>query len=579
MRDMGEIDRRTLLAGGAAALAAVQGASAKGAAAAERAAPVRADPKRRGGRPNILLVVNDQERALADIPAGLPLPAHDWLRERGILFDRFHVNTTPCGPSRSNIYTGLHTQHSGVYANPNSSPHPELSPTIPTVGAMLRRAGYRTTYKGKWHLSNINEGLNLRGVAGGIFPNTRDILEPFGFSGYNFNGEREGLSWEGFMSDGVTAAEAASQLRSFADDDDAAPWFMAVNFVNPHDIMFYDPSGEGEATRARPNLVAPLLAAPGDPVYGRDWNFPLPRSFYADDLSRKPRAHAAINASSGAFYGRMRHADEAVWRRNQNYYFNCIRDVDRHMQTVFDALVASGQFDNTIILFTSDHGERAGAHGMRQKGGTIYKEDVGVPLIVVHPDLPGGRTTHALGSAVDLVPTMLALAGVDEAAGREMQPKLAGHDLSAAIAASTARTRRDEAGILFNYAVRYGWNAPDVPSGVAETKPLPENDLMLRRLHRGVHDGRYKFARYFAPAQHHMPKRWDDLVAHNDLELYDTAADPDEIDNLAWRPDAHKSLIERLNAKTNKLIEAEVGEDKGAEYPGPATQYETLKLA
>lgn len=573
MRDKAEIDRRTLLAGGAAALVAANGAQARTAKD-----PVRAPKRQRGSRPNILFMVNDQERSLADIPPGLPLPAHQWLRERGLSFDRFHVNTTPCGPSRSNIYTGLHTQHTGVYANPNSPPHPELGNKIPTIGTMLRRVGYRTTYKGKWHLSNINEGLNLRGVAGGIYPNTSNILEPFGFSGYNFNGEREGLSWEGFMSDGVTAAEAASQLRALAEDDDDAPWFMAVNFVNPHDIMFYDPSGEGEATRARPNLVAPLLAAPGDPIYGRDWNFPLPRSFEADDLSRKPRAHAAITASAGAFYGRMLHEDEAIWRRNQNYYFNCIRDVDRHMQTVFAALVASGQLDNTIIIFTSDHGERAGAHRMRQKGGTIYKEDVGVPMIVVHPDLPGGRTTQALGSAVDLVPTMLSLAGVDETARLDMQPKLAGHDLSAAIASTTARTRRDKAGVFFNYAVRYGWNAPDVPPGVAEVKPLPDNDLMLRRLHRGVHDGRYKFARYFAPAQHHIPRRWDDLVAYNDLELYDTVADPDEIDNLAWHPDAHKSLIERLNAQTNALIAAEVGEDKGAEYPGQADQYDTLKL-
>lgn len=579
MHEKTEIDRRTLLASGAAALVGANIAT-NGAQAATAPAPASPPRTRRKGRPNILLIVTDQQRAMADIPDALPLPAHDWLREKGIVFDRYHVNTTPCGPSRSNIYTGLHTQHTGLYANPNSPPYPQLSPKIPTIGTMLRSAGYRTTYKGKWHLSNINEGLNFGGVAGGIFPNTSDILEPFGFSGYNFDGEREGLTWEGFMSDGVTAAEAVSQLRAFAaDEQDNAPWFMAVNFVNPHDIMFYDPSGEGEATRARRNLISPLLPEPGDPVYDRDWKLPLPRSFYADDLSRKPRAQAAITASSGAFYGRMRHEDEAVWLRNQNYYFNCLRDVDRHMRTVLDALAASGQLDNTIILFTSDHGERAGAHRMRQKGGTIYKEDVGVPLIVVHPDLPGGRTTQALGSAVDLVPTMLSLAGVDEAAQRTMQPKLVGHDLSAAIASTTARTGRDKAGILFNYAVRYGWNAPDVPPGVAETKPLPENDLMLRRLHRGVHDGRYKFARYFAPAQHHIPQRWRDLVAYNDLELYDTAADPDEIDNLAWRPEAHKALIERLNAQTNALIAAEVGEDKGTEYPGPAAQYDTLKLA
>ncbi|MGL3822700.1 sulfatase-like hydrolase/transferase [Sphingopyxis sp. R3-92] len=572
MRDGTGIDRRTLLAAGAAALVATNGARAHSAPGA----PAVARP--RGKRPNILLIVNDQERALADIPEKLPLPAHEWLREKGMSFDRFHVNTTPCGPSRSNIYTGLHTQHSGIYANPNSPPHPQLSPQIPTIGTMLRGAGYRTTYKGKWHLSNINEGRNFRGVAAGIFPNTADILEPYGFSGYNFDGEREGLSWEGFKNDGVTAAEAVSQLRAFAGEDGDAPWFMAVNFVNPHDIMFYDPTGAGEGTRARPNLIAPLLAAPGDPIYDRDWGFPLPKSYYLDDLSRKPRAHEAITASSAAFYGRMRHEDEAVWLRNQNYYFNCIRDVDRHMKTVIDGLIASGQLDNTIILFTSDHGERAGAHRMRQKGGTIYKEDVGVPLVVVHPDLRGGTTTQALGSAVDLVPTMLSLAGITDAERRESHPALVGHDLSPALASPKARTARDKAGVFFNYAVRYGWNAPDVPAGVDEIKPLPENDLMLRRLHRGVHDGRYKFARYFAPAQHHIPTRWSDLVTYNDLELYDTVSDPDELNNLAWQPEAHKAVIQRLNEQTNALIASEIGVDNGAEYPGPASQYSTLRL-
>ncbi|WP_417595177.1 sulfatase-like hydrolase/transferase [Parasphingorhabdus sp.] len=524
------------------------------------------------------MIVNDQERALADIPSKLPLPGHDWLRRKGVSFDRFYVNTTPCGPSRSTIYTGLHTQHTGVYANPNSPPHPQLSTEIPTIGTMLRRVGYRTAYKGKWHVSNINEGLHFGGVAGGVFPNTEDSLEPYGFSHYNFDGERVGLTWDGFMSDGATAAEAVNQLRAYVDGDDAAPWFMAVNFVNPHDIMFFDSTGVGEETRAQPNLISPLLAEPGDPIYDDNWDFPLPRSYYLDDLSRKPSAHMAITASGGGFYGRMRHEDEAVWKRNQNYYFNCIRDVDRHMKTVLDALDASGQLDNTIILFTADHGERAGAHRMRQKGGTIYKEDVGVPLIVVHPDVPGGQTRAALGSAVDLVPTMLSLAGVTEDERRQHHPRLVGHDLSAAIFSSNARTARDQAGVLYNFAVRYGWRAPNVPDGVKETKVLPKPDLMLRRLHRGVHDGRYKFARYFAPAQHHIPQRWDDLVTYNDLELYDTQTDPDELNNLAWKPEAHKKIIMSLNEQTNALISNEIGVDNGAEYPGPASQYNTLKL-
>lgn len=567
MRLFGDVNRRTVLAGGAA-IAALSGA--------QTSAQTPRAPRTR--KPNILLIVTDQQRTLADTSALVPLPAHDRLRAAGISFNKFHVNTTPCGPSRSNFYTGLHTQKTGMYANPNSAPYPALSRDLPTIGHMLRRAGYRTAYKGKWHLSNINEGLKFRGVAGGIFPNTQDILEPFGFSDYNFDGERTGLTWEGFMNDGVTAADSVNQLRKFKDEGADAPWFMAVNFVNPHDIMFFDPTGEGEATRARPNIVSPLLPEPGDPIYDRDWGVPLPRSFYLDDLSRKPRAHAAINASMWAFYSRVSRDNEKAWLRNQNYYFNCLRDVDRHLGTVLDGLAASGQAQDTIILFTSDHGERAGAHGMRQKGGTIYKEDVGVPFIVVHPDLPGGRTTEALGSAVDLAPTLLSLAGVDAGARSEHHPQLVGHDLSPAIAQPSGRSGRDEAGILFNYAVRYGWNAPDVQRGQVQTQPLPELDLSLRRLHRGVHDGRYKFARYFAPAEHHIPRTFAQLTRHNDLELYDTERDPDELDNLAWRPNAHRTLISRLNDMTNRLIADEVGVDDGAEYPGDTAQYNTLRL-
>src|SRR3546814_12753405 len=84
------------------------------------------------------------------------------------------------------------------------------------------------------------------------------------------------------------------------------------------------------------------------------------------------------------------------------------------------ALKESGQIDNTIIIYTSDHGERAGAHGMRQKGATMYREEVNIPMIVAHPDFPGGRTTKGLMGAIDLAPTLMTLAGLsaDEQASR-----------------------------------------------------------------------------------------------------------------------------------------------------------------
>jgi hypothetical protein len=88
-----------------------------------------------------------------------------------------------------------------------------------------------------------------------------------------------------------------------------------------------------------------------------------------------------------------------------------------------------------------------------------------------------------------------------------------------------------------------------------------------------VHNGRYKFARYFAPGAHHTPEDWATLLRHNQLELYDTVEDPDELVNLAATPEKHRQLLLRLNAQTNSLIAAEVGEDRGAEHPGPTFRY------
>ena len=118
------------------------------------------------------------------------------------------------------------------------------------------------------------------------------------------------------------------------------------------------------------------------------------------------------------------------------------------------------------------------------------------------------------------------------------------------------RTARDKRGHLFNLGVIYTWARSE--DG--------EYDLSKRRLHRGVFDGRFKFARYFAPNDHHLPRSFADLRARNDLELYDLETDPNEIVNLAAQPDKVQTQLERLNSMTNALIECEVGRDEGQEY-------------
>lgn len=527
-----------------------------------------------GRKLNILMIVTDQEQSLASFPDGLleKLPGHRELMARGLLVDNYHVQTTPCSPSRSTIFTGRHTQRTGIYLNSSGAEDPVLPTDLPTLGHMMRASGYYTSYKGKWHLSPINEKRNWNQVSGMIYPATEKAMEAYGFDDYGFDGEAVGLTWDGYRHDQYIAADASRSILDFKERDQAAgkPWFMVVGLLNPHDIMFYDATGKQTASRAHPYLLGPLRREPGDPLYAEDNRFDLPESFHRDDLSGKPEAHRGIVASNDRTYGDLKLDDEASWRRFRNYYYNCIRDVDRRIVQLLWSLEASGQLENTIIVYTSDHGERAGAHGMRQKGGTIYREETNVPMIIVHPDMPGGHRSRRLMSAVDIAPTLLSLAGNSAGWTKEHYPDLPGVDVTPLLTDPNARTERDVRGHLFNYAVGYGW-APR--AGQPPTAAFTERfDLSRRRLHRGVHDGRWKFARYFAPAQHHLPENWAQLSANNDLELYDTQADPGEITNLASRPEQRRNLL-RLNAMANALIAREIGKDDGSEYPGPADIY------
>ena len=534
-----KITRKEFLARGGASL---------GALALGSGLPLRAPAQ--GTRPNILFVCMDQLRSLADVPDALPLPAFRRLLREGRVFRNYHVHQAPCGPSRGTFYTGQHAQKTGVYTNPPGeySAQPggvELPPSFPTIGTMLREQGYYTAYKGKWHLSKINQKVG----AGGRFPDATNALEEYGFSDYNYDGEHTGLTWVGFGHDGVITADAINLLERFASGHtQGKPWFLAVNLINPHDIMFFDVEGDGGAL-----VGTPTMPAPGTPLYDREWDFALPRSFAADDLSTKPAVQRP---------GQRLNEQEA--RVFLSYYYNCIRDVDQHVGALLAALERLDLADDTIVVVTADHGERGGAHGgMVGKGADVYKETLRVPLIVRHPGLRGG-STDALASGIDLAPTLLGFAAVSDAARAERYPALKGVDLRDVIYNERPRTARDELGILLNY-VTAGALTPDGPAA----------NVAQRGLIRGVYDGRYKFARYFKVTEHHQPRDWETLLARNDLELYDTQQDPDEIVNLAAQPEAHRDRILALNAKINALIDTEVGTDDGSIYPGPTSAYTT----
>jgi arylsulfatase len=535
-----------------------------------------------GRKPNILLIVTDQQRAYRDLPDAVPLPGHECLLERGVSLGNFHVNTTPCSPSRSVLFTGQHTQHTQITANLGLPPFRELSPEIPTLGHMLREQGYHTAYKGKWHLSHIEQSSNL---TYGVVEPTREALQPFGFADYNLNGDPHGSLLTGFIYDKVTASDSVAWLQQHSDDQQ--PWFLAVNFVNPHDIMFYSSGIRQEQSRLRRNFLGPLSPGPSTGLYQKHWDLPLPKSFHAEDLARKPWAQRADVELCNHIYGHLDPRDEQAWQGLQSYYLNCVRDVDQSIEQVLLALEGSGLADDTIVILTADHGEMAGAHQLRQKGPHMYKENTRVNFIVRHPDVQQGFSSEALGSTIDIVPTVLELAGLDAAAQAERYPQLAGVSLTPSLGGATRRSARDERGHLFDYGVVMyldpefnqammrgheqvtPWTI--IRQSLANLQFGPS--LQNRALFRGIHDGRYKFARYFAAEDHHAPLDFATLLARNDLELYDTQSDPDELHNLANEPERHRVLIEGLNGRLNELVALEVGIDDGREHPGPGFLY------
>jgi arylsulfatase len=478
------------------------------------------------------------------------------------------------------MWTGQHAPHTGMFDNTNFAWIEDMradSESLPTVGHMLRDLGYYTAYKGKWHESEFPEG------------DTTDAMEPFGFSNFQAWGDAIGSPMDGLNKAPKTAAEAVDWLTNNAPEvAPSQPWFLAVNFVNPHDIMYFDTDDE-EMVQVRG--MFPIFGAPDTPLYQQQWPTTLPASFF-DDLSGQPQAVRNYKVLCDGTYGRVPLERRDMWHNHVNYYINCMLDVDRHIGAVLDALEESAQAENTIIVFTSDHGEMGGAHHLRQKGSVAFKETLNVPLIIVDPRAPGGARTEAVGSHLDLVPTLLAYAGLSERERQGRYPSLKGHDLSGVVAdrgsdGPRGSSTRPGKGALYTYdmiaTVDAEWlqrNAPVVLDSAAAEAGLEFHrgteafqamldeigtpNLEKREVFRGIFDGRYKLVRYFGLGNYNLPGSVKELLANNDVALYDLQTDPEEMTNLADTnsPNHDKELLAAMNAKLNALIEAEIGEDK-----------------
>jgi len=572
------ITRRDLLLNASASIAAssLLGVGALGASTRNVAAQTkRASSAMKSGH-NILFIFTDQERHFSRWPRRLSLPGHERLARDGTYFAQHHIGATMCTSSRSIMMTGLQTVQNGMSENLDVPWVKDLSTDIPTLGHMLRKAGYYTSYKGKWHL---NRAFDQE------FPPRRlftDEMEVYGFADYISPGDIVGHTLGGYSFDQIIAGSAVSWLRRVARplSDASKPWALTVGLVNPHDIMYFNTDTPDKKVQDSGHLLSHAAPTPRNAAYAAEWDVPVPASLtQAFDEAGRPEAHGEFGRAWDFILGHIP-PEEERWRRFNNFYINSIRSVDRQVTAILDELDALGLAENTVIVYTADHGEAGGAHGLRGKGPFAYDETFHVPMYVVHPDVRGGQSCKALTSHMDLVPSLLSVAGADstataEYAGRE----LPGKDFTSLLndpRNAGVNTLRDS--VLFTYSglasndsdlmefIVNAMAAGKDPKVELQTSGFRPN-LKKRGTVRSVFDGRHKFSRYFSPTEHHRPRNLDDIYAHNDLELYDHETDPAENINLAVDRAAHGELVMAMSEKLEAIIQAEIGVDDGRELP------------
>jgi arylsulfatase len=451
------------------------------------------------------------------------------------------------------MYTGQHVPITQIYDNDNMPYVRPLDPGLGTVGSMLRKQGYYCTYQGKWHLSNAY-------VDPAKPVSTMEALEPYGFSEFNDWGDIDGGAWAGLRVDPVVAGQAVKWLRQRAPVVGAGqPWFMSVNFVNPHDIMSFD-YGSGSSLDLPLGLAhAVKVLPPADvPLYRREWEVVLPDNAI-DDLSGAAPAVREYAEMLNTVFGAV--GSDQNWRAGLNFYLNCLRDVDRSIEVVLDALEASGQADRTIVILTADHGEMAGSHGLRQKANLVYDENFHVPLVIDHPDFGSSGTSSAMASAVDLAPTLLDLAGLDRAAVGTEFPALHGHSLVPALSGESVRDgvlTAVESVISLDAEFWKAFADAEAPKRLMSGELRP--NFQKRGFLRGYTDERFSFGRYFSPLEPNRPADAKMLAAHNDVVLYDRKEDRGELHNLAYES-AHQDLVSEYSSRLERLISQEIGDD------------------
>lgn len=494
------------------------------------------------------------------------------LRENSLEFHKHYAASTACSPSRTSIYTGqypsLHgvTQTSGLakawydpdmfYLDPN---------TVPTMGDYFRAGGYRTFYRGKWHLSHpdivLPGSTNIllsTDSQGNPIPRAQELykaankLHDYGFDGW-IGPDPHGADQAnmGINRDPGFANEVTRLLDALDKDDSDQPWLTVASFTNPHDVVFFG---------------TPWLKFGYNydfPDFIKDIKLPMPPT-RCEDLSTKPRAQKDYAEK----YGEMFFRNPTIPQYFQLYYWLQYK-VDQEIHKVYQKLKSTRFYENTIVLYTSDHGDMLGAHGgMHQKWYNAYEETLHVPFIVSNPQLfSGQKHNESLSSHIDIIPTLMGLADIDQkTAAEKLQPShsevhpLVGADLSELVESGGDRGHGDKV-LYFMTDDQVSEGLTDVnPRGNPYTPITEPSHLETVITHLPDENGDrklWKYTRYFS-----NPKFWSspgnpdqsEIMQPEggpaEFELYNVTDDPLEEINLAGtcgQKRAHEDVIKALS--------------------------------
>jgi iduronate 2-sulfatase len=457
-------------------------------------------------RPNILFLISDDLNNLLGC-YGDPLaktPNIDKLAARGVRFDRAYCAFPLCGPSRNALLTGLYPNSTGILANAQI-----FRQTIPQQQSMpqvFRNAGYFAARIGKLYHYSVPKSIGTNGHDDPgsweleLNPAGVDRLEEephiFSLTPGQFGGT---LSWyaspkgDQYHTDGLMADDAEWVLERCAKRQDR-PFFLAVGFFRPHTPY-----------------VSPK---PYFDLYPEQ-KMPVVQGVKEDQADIPP-------AGLGSYKKEQDKLTDDLRRQCLQAYYASISFMDAQVGRVVNALDRLGLSDNTIIVFTSDHGYHVGEHGLWQKM-SLFEESARVPLLIVAPGTAGqGMAVKSPVSHIDLFPTLAELCGLktpDNVQGQSLVPML-----------------KDPS------VVGRGWAITQVTRGGGPNRATVTRDVGS--------EGK-RFFGYSLRTPRWRYTEWDE--GKQGRELYDHDADPREITNLANDP-KHAKTIEELSQQLRAAV-------------------------